>query len=102
MDTVVQAFSNLLDGLMQDDMRDVSADMTVMKSLMEQEGLTAASRARSPETAAQIPSAANRKSIRSIRGETPGRIRDGTWFQGPSKSLSGRPCSITVASGNAV
>ena len=40
VDTVVQAFSNLLDGLMQDDMRDVSADMTVMKSLMEQEGLT--------------------------------------------------------------
>ena len=32
--------TNLLDGLMQDDMRDVSADMTVMKSLMEQEGLT--------------------------------------------------------------
>ena len=40
MDTVVQAFSNLLDGLMQDDVRDVSADMAVMKSLMEQEGLT--------------------------------------------------------------
>ena len=40
VDTVVQAFSNLLDGLMQDDMRDVSADMTVMKYLMEQEGLT--------------------------------------------------------------
>lgn len=40
MDTVVLAFSNLLDGLMQDDVRDVSADMAVMKSLMEQEGLT--------------------------------------------------------------
>ena len=37
---MVQAVSNLLDGLMQDDMRDVSADMTVMKALMEQEGLT--------------------------------------------------------------
>ena len=40
VETVVQAFSNLLDGLMQDDLRDVSADMTVMKSLMEQDGLT--------------------------------------------------------------
>ncbi len=40
VDTVVQAFSNLLDSLMQDDVRDVATDMTVMKSLLEQEGLT--------------------------------------------------------------
>lgn len=40
VDTVVQAFSNLLDSLMQDDVRDVATDITVMKSLLEQEGLT--------------------------------------------------------------
>ena len=36
----LQLGEGYLDGLTQDDMRDVSADMTVMKSLMEQEGLT--------------------------------------------------------------
>lgn len=36
----MQAFSNLLDSLMQDDVRDVATDITVMKSLLEQEGLT--------------------------------------------------------------
>ncbi len=40
MDTINQAFANLLDSLMQAERMDVSADISVMKSLFEQEGLT--------------------------------------------------------------
>lgn len=40
LDTINQAFANLLDSLMQEDVLDVSTDISVMKTLMEQEGLT--------------------------------------------------------------
>lgn len=40
LDTISQAFENLLDTLMQDDVLDVATDISVMKSMMEQEGLT--------------------------------------------------------------
>ena len=38
--TVNKAFVNLLDSLMQEERMDVSADISVMKAMMEQEGLT--------------------------------------------------------------
>ena len=40
LDTVNKAFVNLLDSLMQEERMDVSADISVMKAMMEQEGLT--------------------------------------------------------------
>ncbi len=40
MDMVNQAFANLLDSLMQEERMDVAADISVMKTMMEQEGLT--------------------------------------------------------------
>lgn len=40
LDTINQAFANLLDSLMRDDALDLSTDISVMKTLMEQEGLT--------------------------------------------------------------
>lgn len=43
LDTINQAFANLLDSLMQEEQMGVSADISVMKSMLEQEGLTGSS-----------------------------------------------------------
>ncbi len=40
LDTINLAFSNLLDGLFEDDALDVSADITVLETMFAQEGLT--------------------------------------------------------------
>ena len=40
LDTINTAFENLLDSLYQDDAMDVSTDISVLKSMLAQEGLT--------------------------------------------------------------
>ena len=40
MDTINNAFENLLDSLFEDVAWDISSDISVMKMMMEQDGLT--------------------------------------------------------------
>lgn len=40
LDTISQAFETLLDGLYQDDTMDISSDISVLKTMLAQEGLT--------------------------------------------------------------
>ena len=40
MDTVNNAFASLLDSLFQNDAIDISADISVLKTMLAQEGLT--------------------------------------------------------------
>lgn len=49
MDTINQAFVNLLNSLMEAERMDVSADISVMKSMLEQEGLSGDSPAGKPQ-----------------------------------------------------
>ena len=50
LDTINVAFSNLLDGLFEDDALDVSTDITVLEAMFAQEGLTGHDFRRSPSS----------------------------------------------------
>lgn len=60
LDTINQAFANLLDSLMQEEQMGVSADISVMKSMLEQEGLTGSSPSHSKPPLSHNRSSADR------------------------------------------
>ena len=63
MDTINLAFENLLDSLFQDMAWDISSDISVMKTMMAQDGLTEGGMAMATATAGATASAAQQQEL---------------------------------------
>jgi hypothetical protein len=63
MDTINMAFEKLLDSLFQDMAWDISSDISVMKSMMAQDGLTESGMAMATATAGATATAAQQQEL---------------------------------------